>query len=255
MLLSVLTACLPAVSEFLHRSAASIPSSIETRNGVVDIEWVVCFDGPGPVPAIKAPTKTIFLTSAAHEGISPARNRALLASSGDWVVVLDADDTLITSGVKTLLQHISANPSLGWGSGLLSSENGNCLDPFPINPVKFWDAGEFVDQWTAPPVCNPAIAFMRKDLLLASGGFPGLAVLQDRLPIFSVSELAPGVTVADSTHVYFRHLKQASNSENHSTSRFHSLNFTQQVLSARRKVSNPFSSEVKPRRADLPWET
>jgi glycosyltransferase involved in cell wall biosynthesis len=253
MLVSILTACLPSSSEFLQRTASSIPSSIVTRLGTVDTEWVVCFDGPGNVPSVTAPTKTIFLTASSHEGISPARNRALLASSGEWIVVLDADDTLIKSGVKTLLEHIVANPTLGWGAGLLSSEDGRCLDPFPLNPVKFWDAHELVDNWTIPPVFTPAIAFMRKDLLLACNGFPGLAVLEDRLPVFAVSDLAPGVTVSDSTHVYFRHLKQVSSSENHNKSRFHSLNFTQQVLTARRKLVNPNALEVKPRRADLPW--
>jgi glycosyltransferase involved in cell wall biosynthesis len=215
---------------------------VPTRVGPFDVEWILSVDGPGHVPQVLA-TKTLFL--ARHEGVSAARNHALLAASGDWVAILDADDTLIADGLAQVCEAICADEGLGWGAGALLDVDGTCYPPTPPEAVGRYEPGTLVDAWTVPSTFHPMVAVMRRDLLLASGGWPAMAGMEDKLAIFSVSELAPGVITGIPTHRYRRWAKQTTKSRGHATDREHYLAFIRAVLTARRRLVDPTAPEVR----------
>lgn len=248
MKLSVLTACLPEHSAFLPETAASVPAQLMLRESLWQVEWVVALDGPGDTPEFPAHAPTTVIRSPRQEGVSAARNRALLAASGTWVVNLDSDDTLIPAGMRAVAQALEDGGEVGWAAGVLLNEDGTAYPARTDASTRTWSPGQLVDQWSVPMAFHPGVAWMRRDLLLAQGGWPALSFVEDKLPIFSVSELAAGVTVEDATHVYRRHRLQTTATGAHAASREHALAFTCSVLTARRRLADPKAASVKPSR-------
>lgn len=249
MKLSVLTACLPAHSAFLPEAAASVPSQLVVDGGIWQVEWVVVLDGPGEAPEFTSLAHTTVLQSPQREGVSAARNRALLAADGTWVVNLDGDDTLIPTGMCAVAEAIDEHGDLGWAAGVLLNEDGTAYPPRTDASTRRWAPGQLVDQWTVPMAFHPGAAWMRRDLLLATGGWPALAFVEDKLPVFLVSELADGVTVDNATHVYRRHRLQTTATAAHAASREHATAFTCAVVTSRRRLTNPGAANVAPSRS------
>jgi glycosyltransferase involved in cell wall biosynthesis len=253
-LLSILTAVAPDRADYLLEAGASIPRTL-TSNW--QVEWEVSVDGPGIDPDIlekvqQNPALGGLSISPQKEGVSCARNRALMACKGDWILNLDGDDQLIGEGVREVARRIQADEGeLGRAAGALLKENGEVYPITPENALGVWAKGRLVSEWTVPMVFHPGAAWMRRNLLLAVGGWPALTGIEDKLPIFQVSELADGLITGTGTHQYRSWEGQATKTLAHAESRQHALNFTTRVLTERRKLEDPLAPEVKPvRRTD-----
>lgn len=247
MKLSVITACLPSKAEFLAETAASIPHRLNMDSKTWDVEWILVLDGKGNMPPFVNKTPTIIMQTGHREGVSAARNRALLASTGEWIVNLDGDDKLIPDGLNMVAETIEDNNNVGWAAGVLLN---NGVKPYPElteSSNKVWNPGQLVDEWTVPMAFHPGVTWMRRDLLLATGGWPALTAVEDKLPVFAVSELSAGVTVPHATHFYRRHPEQSTITESHAEGREHALKFTASVLTERRRLNDKNSSKVEPK--------
>lgn len=247
MKLTVITACLPSRADFLSESAGSVPNIISTRSGNWDVEWVLALDGPGSIPELSCQAPMKVLQSTQPEGVSSTRNRALMAAAGSWIVNLDGDDTLLADGLSVVAEALESSPDYGWAAGVLLDSDGTIYPSLSSASDKRWRKGELVDEWTVPMAFHPGVSWMRRDLLIASGGCPALSFVEDKLPIFLVSELAPGITVPNATHQYRRHDEQTSASLAHKSGRQHGIDFTCEVITARRQLIDPQAS-VKPRK-------
>ncbi len=57
-------------------------------------------------------SRLIVIRSPSNEGVSAARNRALDAAGGDWLLFLDADDRLLPGAIRSLLRAATDNDAL-----------------------------------------------------------------------------------------------------------------------------------------------
>jgi hypothetical protein len=95
---------------------------------------------------------------------------------------------------------------------------------------------------------HPGVALMNKNLLISCGGWPGLETMEDKLPIFLVSELAGGVSIPEPAHIYNRHSSQVTSSLDHRQAKKHALDFTCEVLTQKRRSVNKSAPSVFPRK-------
>ncbi|HEV7745010.1 MAG TPA: glycosyltransferase [Pyrinomonadaceae bacterium] len=74
----------------------------------------------------------------ANLGIAPARNAGLLASRGEFLVFLDADDRLLPDALTLGVAVLKANPDVAFVSGQweLISKTGTSLPSPPINCIQ-----------------------------------------------------------------------------------------------------------------------
>jgi Glycosyl transferase family 2 len=84
-----------------------------------DLEVVIVDDGsPDDTAAVAArlaaghPERTIRLVQQANQGLAAARNAGIRASSGEYVLPLDADDLLEPTFVEDLVRVLDARPDL-----------------------------------------------------------------------------------------------------------------------------------------------
>lgn len=252
--LTVVTPVWPPHAGWLGDVAASVAEARDAAAAAVgwQLWWVVAVDGPGDVE-VPAVAGAEVVRCARRGGAAAARNRALLAAADGWVVNVDADDELDAVGVAAVAGAVAREErrggQLGWAAGaLVDREAGRRYPPRRPSAFRRWRTGELVSGWTVPMPFHPGVAWMRRELLLAVGGWPGLAGVQDKLPLFGVSELADGVVVDVATHWYRRWGGQMTAQDDHRHDREHQLAFTAQVLTARRRLADPAAAEVAPTR-------
>ena len=80
-----------------------------------DLEVIVADDGSGiDLPAFLGDlTSRVKLLPLPHRGVSSARNAAIVASRGEVVAFLDADDAWLPGKLKAQLAHLDADPRVG----------------------------------------------------------------------------------------------------------------------------------------------
>lgn len=117
-------------------------------------------------------------------GPGVARTIALAHTEAAYVKVLDADDLLTPGALARDLAALEADPTLGWATSraLDLLPDGSTVG-FPDDPdegpvergtvLDFWRANDFRAQ------VHPATLFVRRDLLLALGGWMALPASED----------------------------------------------------------------------------
>ncbi|HEV7683233.1 MAG TPA: glycosyltransferase [Pyrinomonadaceae bacterium] len=106
----------------------------------------------------------------ANQGIAPARNAGLLASRGEFLVFLDADDRLLPDALTLGIALLKANPECAFVSGQweLISKNGKSLPSPPINCIQSDHYRAFLHSNYVGTVGQ---VMFRRSILEAANGF------------------------------------------------------------------------------------
>jgi glycosyltransferase involved in cell wall biosynthesis len=81
-------------------------------------EIIVVDDGSRDDPAmVVAPYAGVRLIRQTNQGVSAARNRGMRASTGEFLIFLDADDRLTSRALEVHLHHLQARPDCAMAAG------------------------------------------------------------------------------------------------------------------------------------------
>ena len=168
-------------------------------------EWLVQEDGD--VTAAVPHDPRIRVARSRHSGPAIARTLALGRSRGSLIKVLDADDQLTPGALARDIDVMTASPDIGWTTAA-------ALDLFPDGSTAAHDANpdpgplaadEVVDFWLAHdfrlPV-HPATLCIRRDLIMALGGWMALPASEDTGLLIAASVVSPGYFIAEPGMLY-----------------------------------------------------
>lgn len=170
----------------LLRTAQSLASQTRT-----DVEWIVIDGASTGVNQVAkdmlTPSPTTFI-SEPDAGIYDAMNKGWKKASGDWVLFLNAGDTLCQdrtlADVIPQLEHSETD----WAFGMVRNvdNQGNVIGIQNASP--FNRMGHALGNTTVPHQAT----FMRKDLLERLGGFnPHIGTAADQELIYRAARSGP----------------------------------------------------------------
>jgi glycosyltransferase involved in cell wall biosynthesis/SAM-dependent methyltransferase len=122
-------------SRFLAEAVQSALTQTHSRTEVIVVDDGSTDDSYSVAVAFP----TVRVLRQGNMGLAAARNAGLKASSGDFVVFLDADDRLLPQAAETGLAHLLAHPDWAFVSG-----EHRYIDT----------AGRVTDEWTRPAVTD-----------------------------------------------------------------------------------------------------
>ncbi|TJZ42889.1 glycosyltransferase family 2 protein [Streptomyces piniterrae] len=147
--------------------------------------WVIREDGTSDEVAPHVPDdERVTFLQGRPGGPGVARTIALAQADGEYVKVLDADDQLTPGVLARDLAALEGDRSIGWStSRVLDALPDGSTAGFPGDPdagpietgavLDYWKANDFRAQ------VHPATLFVRRDLLLALGGWMALPASED----------------------------------------------------------------------------
>ncbi|MGW0825425.1 glycosyltransferase family 2 protein [Streptomyces sp. NPDC002845] len=163
--------------------------------------WVVQEDGrtDAVAPYVPDDTRVTFRQGRPDRPGGPgvARTLALAHADGEYVKVLDADDRLAPGALARDLAALEGNTAIGWATSraLDLMPDGSTVG-FPGDPengpiergavLDFWKANGFRTQ------VHPATLFVRRDLLLALGGWMALPASEDTGLLLALNSVSRG---------------------------------------------------------------
>jgi hypothetical protein len=145
---------------------------------------------------------------------------ALAYTAGPYVKVLDADDQLTPGALARDLALLEADPALGWTTSRVLDllPDGTTLgfdqdpDDGPIAKgavYAYWKANGFRAQ------VHPATLFIRRDLLLALGGWMALPASEDTGLLLALNIVSPGYFTREPGLLYRKWEGQATAQTSH----------------------------------------
>ncbi|MGW2860473.1 glycosyltransferase family 2 protein [Streptomyces sp. NPDC001205] len=160
--------------------------------------WLIQEDGTGDEVAPYVPDdERISFRQGRRGGPGVARTIALARADGAYVKVLDADDRLAPGALARDLAALEGDPALGWAtSRVLDLLPDGTTAGFPGDPDHGpIERGAVLDHWAAhdyrAPV-HPASLFVRRDLLVALGGWMALPASEDTGLLLALNSVARG---------------------------------------------------------------
>ncbi|MET9219056.1 glycosyltransferase family 2 protein [Streptomyces sp. NPDC003300] len=163
-----------------------------------DWHWIIQEDGKGDAVAPFVPDDPrVTFGQGRPGGPGVARMMAMAHAGGDYVKVLDADDQLTPGALARDLALLEADPTLGWTTSrvldLLPDGSTAGFDQDPDGgPV---ERGAVFDHWKAHNFraqVHPATLFVRRDLLLALGGWMALPASEDTGLLLALNVVSRG---------------------------------------------------------------
>ncbi|WP_030782040.1 glycosyltransferase family 2 protein [Streptomyces sp. NRRL S-920] len=183
--------------------------------------WVIQEDGTTDEVAPHVPDdERVTFRQGRPGGPGVARTMALAHADGEYVKILDADDQLPPGALARDLAALESDPTLGWATSraldLLpdGSTAGFPGDPEP-GPIErravldYWSAHDYRAQ------VHPATLFVRRDLLLALGGWMALPASEDTGLLLALNSVARGWFSAEVGLLYRKWEGQATSRPSH----------------------------------------
>ncbi|MGW3363605.1 glycosyltransferase [Streptosporangium canum] len=195
-LISVITPVYQPVPEFLRAAYDSLNAQELPPDW--DWEWIVQEDGEtGVLSGLLPDDPRINTGSGRRGGPGVARTLALSRASGRFVKVLDADDQLTPGTLARDIAALTEHLHIGWTTSRVldlladGSTVGFDQDP-PDGPIK---RGTVLDHWLAHDYraqVHPASLCIRRDLLLALGGWMALPASEDTGLLIAANMVSDG---------------------------------------------------------------
>ena len=161
--------------------------------------WVIQEDGETDEvrPYVPDDDERVTFRQGRPGGPGVARTIALAHADGPYVKVLDADDQLPPGTLARDLAALEADPDLGWTtSRALDLLPDGTTTGFPGDPadgpvergtvLEFWKANDFRAQ------VHPATLCVRRDLLMALGGWMALPASEDTGLLLALNTVSRG---------------------------------------------------------------
>ncbi|GEC10182.1 glycosyl transferase [Streptomyces spinoverrucosus] len=216
---AIVTAVHPPSARFLPDAYASLceqrlPEGWEWR-------WVIQEDGESEDvrPYVPDDARVTF-RQGRRGGPGVARTIALAHADGEYVKVLDADDQLAPGVLARDLAVLEAEPGVGWvTSRVLDLLPDGSTAGFPGDPqdgpvergavLDFWTANDFRAQ------VHPASLCVRRDLLLALGGWMALPASEDTGLLLALNSVSRGWFSAEVGLLYRKWEGQVTGQSSH----------------------------------------
>ncbi|MFG1753664.1 glycosyltransferase family 2 protein [Streptosporangium sandarakinum] len=205
-LVSVITPVYQPVPEFLQAAynsltAQNLPTGWEW-------EWIVQEDGETDALAGLLPDDPrISRGSGRRGGPGVARTLALSRAAGQLVKVLDADDQLTPGTLTRDITVLTEHPAIGWTTSrvldLLPDGSTVGFDQDP--PEGLIQRGAVLRHWLAHSYraqVHPASLCIRRDLLLALGGWMALPASEDTGLLIAANTVSDGYFSAEPGLLY-----------------------------------------------------
>jgi hypothetical protein len=192
----VVTAVHAPSAAFLPEAYASLCAQ-ELPDGW-EWRWVIREDGTTDVVHPHVPDdERIVFRQGRSGGPGVARTMALSDADGEYVKILDADDRLTPGALARDLAALEADPSLGWAtSRALDLLPDGSTAGFPGDPAEGpIERGAVLDHWAANDhraQVHPATLCVRRDLLLALGGWMALPASEDTGLLLALNAVSRG---------------------------------------------------------------
>lgn len=191
---SVVTPAYRPVREHLTAAYQSIRDQVMPAGW--EWQWVVQEDGQtGEVARMLPGDPRISPGRGRWAGEAATRNLCLSRAAGELVKVLDADDQLTPGALAREIGILTAHPDIGWTTARV-------LDLLPDGSMMGFDAdpaegrierGEVLRHWRTHNYraqVHPATLCIRRDLLLAMGGWMALPASGDTGLLLAVSTVS-----------------------------------------------------------------
>lgn len=160
--------------------------------------WLIQEDGKSDQVAPHVPDdQRVSFRQGRHGGPGVARTMALAHADGEYVKILDADDQLAPGALARDLEVLEGDPTVGWAtSRVLDLLPDGSTAGFPGDPepgpierqavVDYWSSHDYRAQ------VHPATLFVRRDLLMAIGGWMALPASEDTGLLLALNAVARG---------------------------------------------------------------
>jgi glycosyltransferase involved in cell wall biosynthesis len=165
-------------------------------------QWVVQEDGQtGDVAAALPNDPRIVSGTGRHGGPGVARTMALANATGSLIKVLDADDRLTLGALRRDIETLAANPAVGWTTCAVLDAliDGSTLAFANDPPEGIIEKGEVFELWlnnNYQANVHPATLCIRRDLLLALGGWMALPASEDMGLLMALNVVSLGHFIA-----------------------------------------------------------
>ncbi|MFD5536451.1 glycosyltransferase family 2 protein [Streptomyces sp. NPDC127079] len=160
--------------------------------------WLIQQDGAGDgvLPYVPDDVRVSFRQGRAG-GPGVARTMALARAEGPYVKILDADDQLTPGALARDLAVLEADPAVGWAtSRALDLLPDGTTAGFPGDPEEGpVERGAVLDFWAANGFraqVHPATLCVRRELLLALGGWMALPASEDTGLLLALNAVSRG---------------------------------------------------------------
>lgn len=190
-----------------------------------DWEWAVQLDGLSAADAgiladfTSDPRVSVHANRAGGPGV--ARTAALARTRGSLVRALDADDRLLPGALSRDITALHRDATIGWVAS-------KALDLHPDGTMSEWvfedppngrlPTGAVLEYWSSHgwilPIL-PGTLCIRRDLLLALGGWMALPTSEDTGLIIAANEISDGYFITTPSLAYRQHDAQITAHPDH----------------------------------------
>jgi len=184
-------------------------------------QWVVQEDGESrEVARILPEDARVSVGSGRRAGEPTTRNLCLSRATGELIKVLDADDQLRPGALARDVQVLCEHPDIGWTTARV-------LDLLPDGSTVSFDkdpdegyirCGEVLRHWRQNNYraqVHPATLCIRRNLVLALGGWMALPASGDTGLLLAANSISPGYFIAETGLLYRKWPGQMTNQTAH----------------------------------------